>query len=93
MIKIMEVQCSHSIVLLLICMILIDFSWMGAGAKPQFTAMYVFGDSLSDPGNSLYFHTTATKSNYFPYGIDFPDGPTGRFSNGKIIVDFLGICH
>ncbi|CAI9753551.1 unnamed protein product [Fraxinus pennsylvanica] len=62
---------------------------MGAGAKPQFTAMYVFGDSLSDPGNNLYFHVTATKSNYFPYGIDFSDGPTGRFCNGKIIVDFL----
>ncbi|KAL2532951.1 GDSL esterase/lipase [Abeliophyllum distichum] len=58
-------------------------------AKPQFTAMYVFGDSLSDPGNNLYFHITATKSNYFPYGIDFPDGPTGRFCNGKLLVDFL----
>ncbi|KAL2553331.1 GDSL esterase/lipase [Forsythia ovata] len=85
----MESQCSPSIVLLIICTILIGFSWIGAMAKPQFTAMYVFGDSLSDPGNNLYFHLTATKSNYFPYGIDFHDGPTGRFCNGKLIVDFL----
>ncbi|CAI9787970.1 unnamed protein product [Fraxinus pennsylvanica] len=29
------------------------------------------------------------KSNYPPYGIDYPDGPTGRFSNGRNIADFL----
>ncbi|KAI8021264.1 GDSL esterase/lipase [Camellia lanceoleosa] len=27
---------------------------------------------------------------YYPYGCDFPKGPTGRFSNGKTFVDFLG---
>ncbi|KAL8167038.1 hypothetical protein V2J09_008537 [Rumex salicifolius] len=25
-----------------------------------------------------------------PYGIDFPLGPTGRFTNGKTIADFVG---
>lgn len=72
--------------LLLFC---IGCSWTGAMAKQEFTAMYVFGDSLSDPGNNLNFHTTLTKANYFPYGIDFPDGPTGRWTNGKLLVDYL----
>ncbi|KAL7258136.1 hypothetical protein ACSBR1_004290 [Camellia fascicularis] len=55
----------------------------------QFRAMYVFGDSLVDDGNNNFLDSIA-KSNYYPYGCDFPRGPTGRFSNGKTFVDFLG---
>ncbi|XP_010527102.2 PREDICTED: GDSL esterase/lipase At4g30140-like [Tarenaya hassleriana] len=32
---------------------------------------------------------TQTKVNYLPYGIDFARGPTGRFTNGRTIPDFL----
>ncbi|KAM3380916.1 GDSL esterase/lipase [Capsicum galapagoense] len=54
------------------------------------TALWVFGDSLVDNGNNNFLNSVA-KSNYFPYGIDFNRGrPTGRFSNGKTFVDFLG---
>ncbi|CAN1731019.1 GDSL esterase/lipase At1g29670 [Linum perenne] len=28
-------------------------------------------------------------ANYTPYGIDFPSGPTGRYTNGKNVVDLL----
>lgn len=55
------------------------------------TAMYVFGDSLSGPGNNIYFTKTIAKANFWPYGLDLNRGPTGRFSNGKILVDFPGI--
>jgi len=34
---------------------------------------------------------TTTKSNYIPYGIDFPSGPTGRFTNGKTTIDLIGM--
>ncbi|KAI8021269.1 GDSL esterase/lipase [Camellia lanceoleosa] len=54
----------------------------------QFRAMYVFVDSLVDDGNNNFLDSIA-KSNYYPYGCDFPIGPTGRFSNGKTFVDFL----
>ncbi|KAK4491617.1 hypothetical protein RD792_002372 [Penstemon davidsonii] len=47
---------------------------------------FIFGDSLVDNGNNLFRETTA-KVNYMPYGIDFPDGPTGRFTNGRTIAD------
>ncbi|KAB1228200.1 hypothetical protein CJ030_MR5G008797 [Morella rubra] len=58
------------------------------GAAQQFSAMFVFGDSLVDDGNNNYLNSLA-KANYLPYGIDFPQGPTGRFCNGKTIIDFL----
>ena len=31
------------------------------------------------------------KANYQPYGIDFPAGPTGRFTNGRNIGDIIGM--
>ncbi|WOK96520.1 GDSL esterase/lipase [Canna indica] len=49
-------------------------------------AMFVFGDSLIDSGNNNDLASLA-KANYYPYGIDFAGGPTGRFSNGYTIVD------
>ncbi|KAL0540478.1 hypothetical protein IC582_020484 [Cucumis melo] len=55
----------------------------GIGMVP---AMFIFGDSLIDNGNNNNLPTFA-RANYFPYGIDFPQGPTGRFSNGYTIVD------
>lgn len=53
-------------------------------------AMFVFGDSLIDNGNNNNLPSFA-KANYFPYGIDFNGGPTGRFSNGYTMVDEIGM--
>lgn len=53
-------------------------------------AMFIFGDSLIDNGNNNNLPSLA-KANYFPYGIDFNGGPTGRFSNGYTMVDEIGI--
>ena len=50
---------------------------------------FIFGDSLSDNGNNNNLVTKA-KANYQPYGIDFPGGPTGRFTNGRNLVDIIG---
>ncbi|XP_031250523.1 GDSL esterase/lipase At5g08460-like [Pistacia vera] len=55
----------------------------------EFPAMFVIGDSLVDCGNNNYLRSFA-RSDFMPYGIDFYAGPTGRFSNGKTIIDFLG---
>ncbi|KAK1311255.1 GDSL esterase/lipase [Acorus calamus] len=49
-------------------------------------AMFIFGDSLIDNGNNNNLPSFA-KANYYPYGIDFDGGPTGRFSNGYTMVD------
>ncbi|XVF47640.1 hypothetical protein PTKIN_Ptkin03bG0126000 [Pterospermum kingtungense] len=67
-------------------------NWANA-AEPQVPCYFIFGDSLSDGGNNNNRYTLA-KVNYKPYGIDFPMGPTGRFSNGRnmqdVIVELLG---
>ena len=51
--------------------------------------MFVFGSSLVDNGNNNFLDTKA-KADYLPYGIDFPHGASGRFTNGKNVVDLLG---
>jgi len=54
-------------------------------------AVYVFGDSTVDVGNNQYLPGNAALQ--LPYGIDFPHSrPTGRFSNGYNVADFVGQC-
>ncbi|KAK7246627.1 hypothetical protein RIF29_41497 [Crotalaria pallida] len=55
---------------------------------PQVPCFFIFGDSLVDNGNNNGILTLA-RANYRPYGIDFPQGPTGRFTNGRTYVDAL----
>ncbi|CAN1329541.1 GDSL esterase/lipase At1g29660 [Linum perenne] len=50
---------------------------------------FIFGDSLADNGNNNELNTVA-RVNYPPYGVDFSAGPTGRFNNGRTIIDFFG---
>ncbi|CAA7397439.1 unnamed protein product [Spirodela intermedia] len=53
------------------------------------SAVFTFGDSIVDPGNNNDIATT-TKSNFPPYGRDFPGRqPTGRFCNGRLGTDFI----
>lgn len=65
-------------------------------SQPQSTAQvpgfFIFGDSLVDNGNNNGI-ITLSRANYRPYGIDFPLGVTGRFTNGRTYVDVLGNIH
>ncbi|KAL3616983.1 hypothetical protein CASFOL_039377 [Castilleja foliolosa] len=75
----------------LISLIILSFSLkpqIYTQAQQQVQCMFLFGDSLFDNGNNNVL-LTSSKANYRPYGIDYPDGPTGRFSNGRNIADFL----
>lgn len=54
------------------------------------TPLFVFGDSHFDPGNNNYINTDL-KANYKPYGMSYiGKKPTGRFSDGRTMVDFIG---
>ncbi|XP_052203265.1 GDSL esterase/lipase At5g45670-like [Diospyros lotus] len=67
----------------------LQMRWWGmAKGEPQVPCYFIFGDSLVDNGNNNDI-TSLAKANYLPYGIDFADGPTGRFSNGKTTVDVI----
>ena len=76
-----------SISLLLVCFIF--FILEKSQAELLAPALYVFGDSTVDAGNNNNIQTFA-KSNYLPYGIDFPGGITGRTTNGQTMADFIG---
>ncbi|KAL8171584.1 hypothetical protein V2J09_023388 [Rumex salicifolius] len=53
-------------------------------------SLFVFGDSYFDAGNNNYINTTILdKANFWPYGITFFKFPTGRFSDGRLISDFI----
>ncbi|XP_002974632.2 GDSL esterase/lipase 7 [Selaginella moellendorffii] len=65
-------------------------------AMPPFTSplvpgFFVYGDSTVDVGNNNYLQTIA-RANLAPYGRDFDTHlPTGRFSNGRLSVDYLAL--
>lgn len=62
----------------------------GGRARPMVKAVFVFGSSLVDNGNNNFLNSTGVRADYLPYGVDFPLGPSGRFSNGRNTIDALG---
>ncbi|KAI4344658.1 hypothetical protein L6164_011857 [Bauhinia variegata] len=67
------------------------FSSAEAETVSSTAAFFIFGDSTVDPGNNNYIDTIPeNKANYIPYGHNgFFEAPTGRFSDGRVIVDFI----
>ncbi|KAL9286370.1 putative triacylglycerol lipase [Arabidopsis thaliana] len=58
---------------------------------PFVPALFVFGDSSVDSGTNNFLGTLA-RADRLPYGRDFDTHqPTGRFCNGRIPVDYLGL--
>ncbi|KAJ0964912.1 hypothetical protein J5N97_026050 [Dioscorea zingiberensis] len=58
-------------------------------SSPLAPALFVIGDSTVDCGTNNYLGTIA-RADRPPYGRDFDTHrPTGRFSNGRVIIDFL----
>ncbi|XP_059428152.1 GDSL esterase/lipase At5g03610-like [Corylus avellana] len=47
--------------------------------------LFVFGDSYADTGNT----GKAWPSWKYPYGITFPGKPAGRFSDGRVLTDYI----
>ncbi|KAH7856020.1 hypothetical protein Vadar_031672 [Vaccinium darrowii] len=48
--------------------------------------LFVFGDSYADTGNCPKSLASSWKE---PYGITFPGEPAGRFSNGRVLTDYI----
>ena len=57
----------------------------------NYPAIFVLGGSTVDTGNNDN-RVTPSKANYSPYGNDFKGKvATGRFSDGKVPLDMIGI--
>jgi hypothetical protein len=61
-------------------------------SSPEFNypAVFNFGDSNSDTGGRV---AAGFESIAPPYGSTFFGSPSGRFCDGRLIIDFIGMPH
>ena len=79
---------SHYCFSAVICLAIILDATVADQLPEGHVAMFVFGDSLYDPGNNNYIQTIF-KANFPPYGESYFRVPTGRPSDGRLIPDFI----
>ncbi|KAK2988582.1 hypothetical protein RJ640_028273, partial [Escallonia rubra] len=69
------------------------FSSLPQHTNGCFTSIISFGDSLADTGNQLHLLDQSNKPPpnfaFPPYGETYFDSPTGRCSDGRLIIDFI----
>jgi hypothetical protein len=64
---------------------------MEAAAKGRYHALFNFGDSLADAGNLIQNGTPEILATArLPYGQTYFGKPTGRCSDGRLVIDHLG---
>ncbi|KAL8047511.1 hypothetical protein ABFX02_07G004900 [Erythranthe guttata] len=76
------------LIIIIIILVVSESRFCLAEPKDTVPANFVFGDSLVDAGNNNYI-VSLSKADFAPNGIDFGQ-PTGRYTNGRTIVDIIG---
>ncbi|CAN7037284.1 unnamed protein product, partial [Brassica rapa subsp. trilocularis] len=84
-----NIQIYKNMFIRLISFLVLAGFYVGVGTgQPLVPALIIIGDSVVDAGNNNH-RTTLIKANFPPYGRDFfAHNSTGRFSNGKLVIDF-----
>lgn len=52
-------------------------------------ALFIFGDSAADAGTNNYIPNSRARVDFPPYGRTFFHRPTGRFTDGRTVFDFI----
>ena len=75
-----------------ISILLILISASNQASSACFKSIISFGDSLADTGNEIHLapSNTPPPSASPPYGKTFFHRPTGRWSDGRLVIDFIG---
>lgn len=72
-------------------LVLLPAATSDCSAEPNRGALFIFGDSFLDAGNNNYINTTTLdRADFWPYGETYFEFPTGRFSDGRLVSDFVG---
>ncbi|XP_047971681.1 GDSL esterase/lipase At1g28590-like [Salvia hispanica] len=74
-----------------ISILLILISASNQASSACFKSIISFGDSLADTGNAIQLapSNTPPPSAAPPYGVTFFHRPTGRWSDGRLVIDFI----
>ncbi|XP_015895532.3 GDSL esterase/lipase 6 [Ziziphus jujuba] len=74
------------LLLLLLISTSASFSTLNNARLP---GMFIFGDSILDAGNNHFNKNCSAQADFPPYGSAFFHQPTGRFTNGRTVPDFI----
>lgn len=78
-----------------LCLVLIGVGSLGLCAAElkncSFSAVYSFGDSLTDNGNAIAaLPEQFIDSEENPNGVNFPHHAADRYCDGRLLVDYIG---
>ncbi|KAM5567863.1 GDSL esterase/lipase 6 [Rosa sericea] len=78
--------------LLLLLLLVCSSSVSSSDSSPISDAVcgiFTFGDSIFDAGNNHFNKNCTVQADFPPYGSSFFHYPTGRFTNGRTVADFI----
>ncbi|THU70914.1 hypothetical protein C4D60_Mb08t30020 [Musa balbisiana] len=78
------VASGHGLRLLVVLFLLFTGTAVGC-----YTSIFSFGDSIADTGNAIHSGIIVESVRHLPYGQTYFGHATGRFSDGRLIVDFI----
>ncbi|XP_068642094.1 GDSL esterase/lipase 6 [Aristolochia californica] len=65
------------------------FLFVSPAVAGNIQAIFTFGDSIFDAGNNHFNPNCSIQADFPPYGQNFFHHPTGRFTNGRTVTDFV----